>query len=111
MTIALILFGAAAAGGLVLAGLRFSGRPYPPLSLALVHGALAVAGLIALIAGMGSVAGDTPKVALVLFVLAAAGGLGLFFHHLRHIALPRWLVVVHALVAVGAFLLLLSAVL
>jgi hypothetical protein len=43
----------------------------------------------------------------VLFIVAALGGFGLFFHHLRKVALPIWLVVVHALVAVVAFVLLL----
>jgi hypothetical protein len=47
------------------------------------------------------------KTALILFVIAALGGFGLFFHHLRKAALPIWLVVVHALVAVIAFVILL----
>jgi hypothetical protein len=49
--------------------------------------------------------------ALVLFVIAALGGFFLFSHHLRKVALPTWLVVVHALVAVVAFLVLAMAVL
>jgi hypothetical protein len=49
--------------------------------------------------------------ALVLFLIAAGGGFFLFFHHLRKVALPVWLVVVHALVAVTGFLILALAVL
>jgi hypothetical protein len=112
MMIALILFGMAAAGGLVLALIRFSGKPYPPLALALVHGALAAAALIALVVAVTDAAATgSTKIALVLFLAAAAGGFALFSRHLRKLALPVWLVVVHALVAVTAFAVLLSAVL
>jgi hypothetical protein len=110
MTIALVLFGVAILGGLVLAGIRFSGRPYPPLPLALVHGAAAAAGLVALIVAVaGGEAPAAAKAALLVFVAAAAGGFALFSHHLRKLSLPVWLVVVHALVAAAAFLILLSA--
>jgi hypothetical protein len=107
MTVALLLFALAAVGGLVIARMRFKGKPYPPMGLALVHGAAAAAGLLTLIALVvnGQAAGETTP--LVLFIIAALGGFGLFFHHLRKAPLPIWLVVVHAAVAVIAFLLLL----
>jgi len=108
MNIALILFAIAAVGGIVLALIRFKGKPYPPLGLALVHGAVAAAGLVMLIALVAQHQGtSSATTALVLFLIAALGGFGLFFHHLRKVALPIWLVVVHALVAVAAFLILL----
>jgi hypothetical protein len=112
MTVALVLFALAAVGGVILAVIRFKGQPYPPLPLALVHGAAAAAGLIALIAAVAP--GGAPSsvtTALVLFLIAAGGGFFLFFHHLRKVALPVWLVVVHALVAVAGFLMLALAVL
>jgi hypothetical protein len=112
MMIALVLFAMAAMGGLVLAGFRFSGRPYPPLPLAMVHGAAAASGLVALIFAVAG--GDAPgaaKVSLALFLGAAIGGFVLVSHHRRKVALPIWLVVVHGLVAVVAFLTLLSTVL
>lgn len=108
MTIALALFAVAALGGVVLAVIRFRGKPYPPLGLALVHGLFAAAGLVALIAGVAQ--GHAPSratIALVLFVIAALGGFVLFFTHLRKNALPIGLVVIHALVAVVAFVILL----
>lgn len=108
MSIPLVLFAVAALGGIVIAIMRFKGRPYPPMALGLVHGAAAAAGLVALIGVV--VQGQAPSgvtTALVLFVVAALGGFGLFFHHLRKVALPIWLVVVHAVVAVIAFVLLL----
>jgi hypothetical protein len=108
MTAALVLFAVAAVGGIVLALIRFKGKPYPPLGLALVHGAVAAAGLVALIALVAQSKGSSSaRTALVLFIVAALGGFGLFFHHIRKVALPIWLVVVHALVAVAAFLILL----
>jgi hypothetical protein len=111
MTAAVVLFALAAVGGIILAVIRFRGQPYPPLGLALVHGAAAAAGLVALIVAVAP--GNAPSLAttaLVLFLIAAGGGFFLFFHHLRKVALPIWLVVVHALVAVVAFLMLLVAV-
>jgi hypothetical protein len=108
MNIALVLFAVAAVGGIVLALIRFKGKPYPPLALALVHGAVAAAGLVTLIALVAKHQGtSSATTALVLFLIAALGGFGLFFHHIRKVALPIWLVVVHALVAVAAFLILL----
>lgn len=112
MIAALVLLGLAALGGLVLAGIRVSGRPYPPLALALVHGGAAAAGLTTLIVAVTKA--DTPdlaKVSLALFLGAAIGGFILLSHHLRKLALPIWLVVVHALVAIVAFALLLTTVL
>lgn len=108
MNIALTLFAVAAVGGLVMAVMRFKGKPYPPMALALVHGAVAAAGLVTLIVlfTQGAQATSTTA-ALALFVVAALGGFVLFFHHLRKVALPIWLVIVHALVAVSAFLILL----
>lgn len=110
MAIALVLFALAAVGGLVMAGIRLSGRPYPPLALAVVHGAAAASGLVALIVAVADAEAPTgAKLALALFLGAAVGGFVLFSHHLRKIALPIWLVVVHALVAVIAFVLLVTA--
>jgi len=112
MTVALVLFAIAALGGLAIAVMRFRGKPYPPMGLALVHGAVAAAGLIALIVLVaGGNQASRTTAALVLFIIAALGGFVLFFHHLRKVALPIWLVVVHALVAVISFVLLLTTAL
>lgn len=112
MTVALVLFALAAIGGVILAVIRFRGQPYPPLGLALVHGGAAAAGLVALIVAVAP--GEAPSLAttaLVVFLVAAAGGFFLFFQHLKKVALPIWLVVVHALLAVAGFLMLASAAL
>ena len=66
--------------------------------------------LVALVVAVADADAATgAKVALALFLGAAVGGFVLFSHHLRKVALPIWLVVVHALVAVVAVVLLLTA--
>src|SRR5215813_10715792 len=68
MTFALVLFGLAAVGGLVMATQRFKGADRPSLGIALVHGAAAAAGLIALlIAVVSQAAPPLAKTALVVF--------------------------------------------
>ena len=111
MMVALILFGLAAVGGIIMAISRFRGEPQPPMALALVHGLAAAAGLAVLIAllGTGSAASaaSAATVALVLLVIAAAGGFVLFASHLRKKELPIVLMVAHAIAAVVGFLILL----
>jgi hypothetical protein len=107
------LFAIAALGGIAMAVIRFGGKPHPPSWLAMVHGFLAAAGLTLL--AYAVVAASVPTlavVALVLIAVAALGGIVLNLHfHLREVALPIWLVVVHALVAVLGFAALLMAAL
>lgn len=108
MIIALVLFALAAVGGLVMALQRFSGKPLPPLPLALVHGAAAAAGLVALIVFVANNGGaSAARTGLVLLVIAALGGFVLFTRHLKQVALPIPIVVLHALVAVAGFVTLL----
>ena len=111
MMIALVLFAIAAVGGVILATIRFRGKPYPPLGLALVHGGVAAAALVALVVGISQAVAppNALTTALVLFLVAAVAGFVLFSNHLRKMALPQGLVVAHALVAVAGFLLLLMA--
>jgi hypothetical protein len=109
MTVALVLFALAAVGGVVMALQRFRGRPQPTLGIALVHGAAAAAGLVALVwIVAGAEAPSLAQAALGLFLAAALGGFALFAMHLRKSALPVWLVAVHGLVAVIAFAALLA---
>lgn len=106
-----VLFALTALGGVVMAAIRFMGRPHPPSWLAMGHGLLAGAGLTLLI--YAAVAGDVPAGATIaagLFALAAAGGVVMnLAYHLRDRPLPKGLIVVHALIAIAAFLLLLAA--
>jgi hypothetical protein len=110
MTIAVVLFAIAAAGGLVLALLRFRGRDLP-MPLALIHGVVAAAGLALLAwAAFGAASSSPARASLAVFGVAAIGGFVLFARHLRNKVLPVPLVVGHAVLAVAGFVLLLSAV-
>ncbi len=100
-----------ALGGLVMAGMRFAGRPHPPPSLAMLHGLLAGAALTLLLYAAATVGLPSLAIsALVLFLVAAAGGTVLNInYHWKHLALPKWLVLVHAFVAIVGFVMLLMA--
>jgi hypothetical protein len=110
LRIAVFVFAVAALGGLVLAIRHFKGqdRPWP---LAILHGLLGAAGLIMLLVPV--ISGGVPamaKTALALFLAAALGGFVLFSFHVRNKPLPSGVVIIHAGVAVVAFLLLARAV-
>jgi hypothetical protein len=93
------------------AGIRFAGKPHPPTWLAMAHGFIAGAALTLLIydyftTGLPPLA----QLGLLLFLIAAAGGIVMNLgYHWNRLALPKWLVVVHALIAVIGFVLLLVA--
>ena len=106
-----ILLAIAAVGGLVMVGIRFAGDRQPPAALAMLHGFLAGAAVTLLLYAAATV--GLPKMALwalVLFVVAAGGGVILNLnYHWKQLPLPKWLIVVHATAAVAGFLLLLAA--
>lgn len=106
-----VLLAVAAVGGLIMAGIRFAGNRQPPTALAMLHGFLAAAAVTLLLYAAATV--GLPRMALlalVLFLLAAGGGviLNLNFHQ-NQLPLPKWLIVVHASAAVVGFVLLLTA--
>ena len=103
-----VLFAITAVGGLAMAVIRFGGKPNPPSWLAMLHGLLAAAGLTLLAyAYFTATVPAFAALALLLFVVAALGGVVLnLAYHLKALPLPIWLVVVHAAIAVVAFLLL-----
>ncbi len=109
---ALTLFGIAAAGGLLMAGMRFNGTPRPPAWLAMGHGLLAAAGLTLLIYAALTV--GIPKMALValgLLVIAAIGGVALnLLFHWKELPLPVPLMVLHGLMAVAGVGFLLACI-
>lgn len=106
------LFAVAAVGGVVMAAIRWMGKRNPPNWLAMLHGFLAGAGLTLLIYGALTVGlPSLAQVSLVLFVLAAAGGVILnLVYHWKQRPLPLGLMVGHAVLAVVAFGILLVAV-
>jgi hypothetical protein len=106
------LFGLAALGGIVMVSIRLGSRHNPPTWLAMGHGLLAAAGLTLLAWSALRTSVDVyAQVALVLFLLAAVGGMVLNLKfHARGIALPLALIWAHAGLAVLAFILLLTSV-
>lgn len=105
------LFAISALGGALMAFIRFTGKPHPPSWLAMLHGFLAAAGLTLLVyAACTTNLPSLAVLALILFLVAAAGGvlLNLRFH-VNDIPLPKWLVLVHGGIAVVGFICLLMA--
>ena len=105
---AIVLLALTALGGLLLAGIRFAGRPHPPTSIAMLHGLLAASGLTLLLyAAFTRGLPGAAWLGIVLLVVAALGGLLLNLkYHWNREALPIWLVLVHAAAAVIGFLVL-----
>jgi glucose uptake protein GlcU len=111
MIIAAVLFAIAALGGVIMALIRFSGRDYPPVALAVIHGLFAAAGLITLIiAAIAPGVALSIRIALLLFLGAAIGGFSLVYYHAKSRPLPISYVVVHGLVAVIAFVILIVGI-
>jgi hypothetical protein len=109
-TIAVVILGFAALGGLTAATLHLT-RPHVPLAVGIIHGLFAATGLILLFItattqhGFRSVLG----VAILLFVLAATGGVVLFSFHVRRRTLPRLLILLHGSLAISGYIVLLFA--
>lgn len=105
------VFVVAALGGLLMAGIRLFGKRNPPVWLTMAHGLLAGAGLTLLIyAALTSRIPQMAIIALMLFLVAAAGGIVLNLgYQWKQRPLPVPLMIGHALLAVVAFVLLLGA--
>lgn len=104
LTPATYLLAASALGGIVMALMRFSGIPRPPLWFAMGHGLTAAAGLTLLVYAtlMGEVA-RMVQLAAVLFLGAALGGVALnLLYHAKGLALPIPLILGHGLLAAFA---------
>lgn len=105
---ALVAFGIAAVGGLVLAASVLRNK-LASWTLSVVHALLGATGLGLLIAIL--LRGSAPQQVLIGFVLLLVTALGGFFlasFHLRKKIPPKPVVVIHAGVAVAGFLTLLS---
>lgn len=74
------------------------------------HGGLAALALVLLVVYAFQHPDHFPKAALVLFILAALFGFYMFFNDLRNKMSPFAVAFVHAFLAVGAFLILLTFV-
>jgi hypothetical protein len=102
---ALVLLGITAAGGIVMAAVRFSGHDRPPSWLAMLHGLLAGSGLTLLLyAAFTAGVGQMVWAGIALLVLAALGGVFLnLAYHDKKLPLPKGIVVIHAVIAVVGY--------
>ena len=109
---AVVLLAIAALGGLLMAGMRFSGRPHPPTLITMVHGLVAASGLtLILYAAFTAGLPGGGWLGLVLLLVAVLGGLVLNLrYHWERLELPVWLILVHAAVAAIGLVVLALAV-
>jgi hypothetical protein len=108
---ATVLMALTAAGGLLMAILRFSGMDRPPSWIAMGHGLLAGSGLTLLLyAGFTAGIPSLAWIGVLLLALAALGGIYLNLgFHTKLLPLPKNIIVVHALLAVAGFVLIAMA--
>ena len=109
---AVFLFVVAAAGGLVMAGIRLVGKRNPPAWLAMLHGFLAAAAVT--LVAYAAIMLEVPALAgwaLLLLLLAAAGGAAMnLLWQWKQRPLPVGLMLGHAgLAVVGLVLLIVAA--
>lgn len=102
------LFALAAVMGLIVAISIFNKKPETPKAAVYLHGGLGATALVFLILYTVDHPDHYPIVSLILFVVAALGGFYLFFNDLKKKPGPMTVVVIHALIAVTAFVLLLA---
>ena len=98
---AVVLLALTALGGLLMAGMRFSGRPHPPTLVTLLHGLLAASGLtLILYPAFTTGLPDGGWLGLVLLLAAVLGGLVLNLrYHWERLQLPIPLLLGHAAAA------------
>jgi hypothetical protein len=112
MKTAVVLLAIAAVGGLTMAIIRFSGRDRPPTLFVMGHGVLAAAALTLLLYAWATV-GLPPRAALatgIFVVVALVGAVLNLAYHSKMLPIPKAPIVIHGVVAAGAFVLLLTAV-
>ncbi len=98
------LFALGAIIGMYLLALVLQKKETPKF-VAFIHGAFVAAALILLIIYNSDHPGLTESI--VLFIVAAVGGLTMIIRDLTGKSLPRWLAIGHGLIAVSGFVFLL----
>ena len=107
LTTSVIIFAIAAVFGLIVLISLLKNRETPK-PVVYIHGLLAATGLVLLIAYAMSESAKSVTTSIALFVIAAVGGFLLFGRDLMKKAGPKWLALVHALLAVTSFIILLT---
>lgn len=101
---AILFFTLAALIGLYLLSFVLENKGTPK-GFAFAHGGLAATGLIILII-YAFIHQSSPMVSIVLFVLAALGGIILILRDLGGKSVPKWMAVGHGFVAITGFIFL-----
>ena len=98
-------FALAAILGMFLLSFVLKGKETPK-AVVFTHGPLAVIGVVLLIV-YAFERPPGPMESIIIFLIAAAGGLMMIARDLTGKAIPKWLAVLHGLLAVSGFILLL----
>ncbi len=101
---AIAFFALAAVLGMVLLSFVLKGKETPK-GVVFTHGPLAAIGLVLLI--IYTINNPGPVESIVLFIIAALGGVVLVIRDLSRKPIPKWLAVLHGLIAVSGFIFLL----
>lgn len=102
---AIVLFSLAALLGIFLLTFVLRGKQTPK-AVTFTHGPLAATGLVLLIIYTLQHK-PAPIESLLLFVIVAAGGFVLIAFDLTRTAVPKWLAILHGLMAIAGLMLLL----
>lgn len=102
---AIALLALAAILGMLLLSFVLTGKETPK-AVVFTHGPLAAIGLILLII-YAFREGPGPIEAIILFAIAAAGGIVMVMRDLTGKPIPKWLGIAHGLIAAGGMVLLL----
>jgi len=98
-------FALSAVLGMILLSFVLRGK-HTPKAIVFTHGPLAVIGLVLLIIyTIGHK--PAPIESLVLFIIAATGGIILVARDMMMKTIPKWLAIVHGLIAIAGFIWLL----
>lgn len=101
LTLLLIIFALTAILGAYLLSYVL-GSKNTPKGIAMIHGFIGAMGILLLI--IYSLLYQPVITSLILFILAAAGGLTLFFWDITGKKIPKFLALGHGLVALGGFI-------
>lgn len=102
---AIVCFSLAALLGIILISYVLRNKPTPK-GLAFIHGPIALVGIILLLF-YAFYHSPTPIESILLFIIAALGGLILILRDLTGKSIPKWLAIIHGMIAVIAFVFLL----
>lgn len=97
------LFVLAALFGLILVTAVLKDKPTPK-PVVFIHGGVAVIAVLLVIYYIIQNHGSGPILSLVLFILAALGGLTMFTIDMQNKPIPKWIAIVHPLVAAAGLI-------